>query len=149
MKVIFACGRHGQFGLEGGLPWDNISEDMKHFKEFTDGHPMVMGRKTFESLPGKLPGRKHIVISSKEVPGADEVISSLYDAPSDSIVIGGARLIELAIISALASEISMTMVDGDHEADVYINLPLIRDHLEGLPFTADIKDWGSIIQWKF
>ena len=58
--LVVAVARNGVIGREGALPW-HLPADLKHFKALTMGKPMIMGRKTFESLPGLLPGRTHIV----------------------------------------------------------------------------------------
>lgn len=80
--LVVAVGRNGEIGYKGNLIW-HIRKDLRHFKEVTMGHPVIMGRKTWDSLPkGALPGRRNIVItrnSSFEAPGAD-VVSSLADA---------------------------------------------------------------------
>ena len=62
LVLIVAVAANGVIGSEGKLPW-HIPADLKHFKALTMGKPMVMGRKTFESLPGLLPGRRHIVLT--------------------------------------------------------------------------------------
>ena len=66
INLIAAIGKNNELGKNGNLIW-NIKEDMKFFKNTTMGHPIVMGRKTFESLPKVLPGRKNIVMSSKKI----------------------------------------------------------------------------------
>ena len=68
--LIVARADNGVIGDKGGLPW-HIPEDLKHFKKRTMGKPMVMGRKTFESLPGLLPGRRHIVVTRNMAWSAD------------------------------------------------------------------------------
>ncbi len=60
--LIYARAANGAIGLGGALPW-RLPADLKHFKALTLGKPMIMGRKTFESLPGLLPGRRHIVLT--------------------------------------------------------------------------------------
>ncbi len=60
--LIAAIGQNGEMGLEGQLPWHH-PEDLRFFKETTKGSPLIMGRKTFESLPGVLKGRPHLVLS--------------------------------------------------------------------------------------
>jgi dihydrofolate reductase len=85
-------------GRGGKLPW-RLPADLKHFKQATMGTPMIMGRRTFESLPGVLPGRRHIVITRNvgwSAPGAERVASSrhaleLAGAPRVSII-GGAEI---------------------------------------------------------
>ena len=109
-------GRAGAIGLNGGMPW-HCAEDMKHFKELTVSHPVIMGRKTWESLGGKyrpLPNRDNIVVSHDPMyraPGAT-VVTSLDDAldmarqeaiPDDGLdrseiwIIGGAQLFAKAL----------------------------------------------------
>ena len=63
--LVYARAANGTIGKDGGLPW-HIPADLKHFKEVTMGKPMIMGRKTFESLPGILPGRRHIVLTRRD-----------------------------------------------------------------------------------
>ena len=110
-------GHDGAIGFEGGMPW-HLPEDMRHFTELTVSHPVIMGRKTWESLSPKfrpLPNRDNIVIShdpSYFAPGAT-VVDSLDDAldlarqealPDDGLdrseiwVIGGAKVFELSLI---------------------------------------------------
>jgi dihydrofolate reductase len=76
--LVAAVASNGVIGVDGRLPW-HLPEDLKHFKKLTLGHPIIMGRKTWESLGKALPGRENIVISSQpgyEAPGA-AVASSL------------------------------------------------------------------------
>ena len=60
--LVVARAENGVIGREGGLPW-RLPEDLRHFRRVTAGAPMIMGRRTFESLPGLLPGRRHIVLT--------------------------------------------------------------------------------------
>lgn len=113
VKVSFASGIYGEFGLNGGLPWGApLKGDMEQFKKFTEDCILVMGHKTFESLPTKLRGLRHAVITTdlfvttKDGKRADlwirpevtpqEAINSIQShAPSkDLCIIGGAKLIE-------------------------------------------------------
>ena len=64
--LIAAIGKNNELGKDNDLIW-RLKADMKFFREITMGHPIVMGRKTFESLPKVLPGRKNIVLSSNEI----------------------------------------------------------------------------------
>ncbi len=100
--LVVARADNGVIGNDGKLPW-HIPEDLKHFKALTMGKPMVMGRKTFESLPGLLPGRRHIVLTRDigwRAEGAevahdiDEAIRLVGDA-SEIAVIGGAEIYRL------------------------------------------------------
>ena len=63
--LIYARAANGCIGKDGALPW-HLPADLKRFKALTMGKPMIMGRKTFESLPGLLPGRRHIVLTRRE-----------------------------------------------------------------------------------
>lgn len=102
LHIIVAIAEDGAIGFEGDMPWGrNLPRDLKHFKETTMGYPIVMGRKTFESLPkGALPGRLNIVISRNtayEAQGAT-VVHSIDEALSVAkgvehlFIIGGGEL---------------------------------------------------------
>ena len=98
ISYVVAVSRNGVIGREGGLPW-HISSDLKRFKEITMGKPVVMGRKTWESLPRKpLPGRRNIVITRQ--PGfapegaevaatAEEALRLAGDVPEVAVIGGG------------------------------------------------------------
>jgi dihydrofolate reductase len=91
---IVAVDKNGGIGYNGTIPW-NCPEDLKHFKETTKGGILIMGRGTWDSLPVKpLKGRKNVVISSKQVHGADECKNDLIQAVLDykdenTFIIGG------------------------------------------------------------
>ncbi len=100
ISMIAAVGKNLELGKNNDLIW-HFKEDMKFFKETTMGHPVIMGRKTFESLPKALPGRKNIVISANPEYKADgaEVVASVEEAiklaeaeNTDAFVIGGGRI---------------------------------------------------------
>lgn len=100
ISMIAAVGKNLELGKNNDLIW-HFKEDMKFFKETTMGHPVIMGRKTFESLPKALPGRKNIVISANPKYKADgaEVVTSVEEAiklaeteDTDAFVIGGGRI---------------------------------------------------------
>lgn len=75
-SIIAAIGKNKELGKNGALVF-HIKEDMKYFRDTTKGHKIIMGRKTWESLPGKLPNRENIVISRHLVDGADATITDL------------------------------------------------------------------------
>ena len=77
-SIIAAIGKNKELGSQGDLVF-HIKEDMKYFRDTTKGHKIVMGRKTWESLPGKLPNRENIVISRHPIDGADVTITDLAD----------------------------------------------------------------------
>jgi dihydrofolate reductase len=80
VTLVVARAANGVIGRDGGLPW-HISADLKRFKRLTMGSVMIMGRRTFDSLPGVLPGRRHIVLtrdSAWQAPGVEVVQSVAY-----------------------------------------------------------------------
>jgi dihydrofolate reductase len=124
LSLIVAMTEERVIGRNGQLPW-HLSEDLKRFKRVTMGHPIVMGRKTFESIGKPLPGRKNIVVSQTAGfrPDGVEVVSSLKNAldrvgPSnDLFVIGGARMFEEAL--PLAGRIYLTLIHRNFPGDVF------------------------------
>jgi dihydrofolate reductase len=114
---IYARAANGVIGNEGTLPW-HIPADLKRFKALTMNRPMIMGRKTFESLPGLLPGRRHIVLTRQRGWSAEgaEVAHSVEEAlalagDGKVTVIGGVEIFDL--FAAHATRIELTEV---HEA---------------------------------
>ena len=73
ITIIAAIGKNRELGKDNKLIW-RIKEDMQFFKDNTIGKPIVMGRKTYESLPNKLPNRKHIILTSKNLSLDDDII---------------------------------------------------------------------------
>ncbi len=123
--LIYARASNGVIGRDGGLPW-HLPADLKRFKALTMGKPMIMGRKTFETLPGLLPGRRHIVLTrdrSWHAHGA-EVAHSVAEAlvlagDSTVAVIGGAETYRLFL--PLADWIELTEVHGDYPGDTFMD----------------------------
>ena len=115
-SLIWAQSLSGIIGRAGGIPW-RLPEDMAHFKELTLGHPVVMGRLTWDSLPARfrpLPGRRNLVLTRAPQFCADgaEVITSLDDAPlTDAWVIGGAQVYALALPAANRCEVTEVDID--------------------------------------
>lgn len=124
ISVIACIGKKLELGKNGGLCF-HIPEDMRYFKETTMGHKVVMGRKTWDSLPGKLPGRENIVISRHEVSGADKVIHAPAEyfqenanTEEEIFVIGGGMVYFEAL--PYARYLYLTEVDADvQDADSY------------------------------
>jgi dihydrofolate reductase len=121
VTLIVARADNGVIGKDGGLPW-HIPADLRHFKRVTMGTPMIMGRKTFRSLPRLLPGRRHIVLTrdpSWTADGAEVALDAdeaLMLAGEGRIsVIGGAEIFELFADTATAVE--LTEVHADAEGD--------------------------------
>lgn len=122
ITLIVARASSGVIGRDGQLPW-RLPADLKRFKALTMGSVMVMGRKTFESLPGLLPGRRHVVLTRDgewSAPGAEVVHGveeALQAAGSDRIsVIGGAEI--FALFLPLATRFELTEVLADFPGDV-------------------------------
>ncbi|WP_313803076.1 dihydrofolate reductase [Sphingobium sp.] len=125
--LILARADNGVIGKDGDLPW-RLPADLKHFKALTLGHPMVMGRKTFDSLPGLLPGRRHIVLTRDSAwagEGAETAHTprqAIAKAAAPAIaVIGGAEITTLFL--PLAHRIELTEVHMDAEGDTRIAYP--------------------------
>ena len=125
--LIVARAQDGSIGDKGALPW-RLPADLKRFKALTMGKPMIMGRKTFTSLPGLLPGRRHIVLtrdSGWSAPGAEvahDVAGALALAgDGDVAVIGGAEV--LAQFEGLAQRYELTEVHGNYAGDTMLAYP--------------------------
>lgn len=125
--LVVARADNGVIGKDGGLPW-HLPADLRHFKAVTSGTPMVMGRKTFDSLPGLLPGRRHIVVTrdpewrarGAEVAHSVRQAIELADAERIS-VIGGAEIIRL--FEPLATAWELTEVHVEAEGDTRLPAP--------------------------
>lgn len=121
--LIAAMARNRVIGKDNKLPW-HIPEELQLFKKTTMGFPMIMGRKTFESFPAPLPGRRHIVLSRnlKYKPDGGEVAKSLDHAialcgdNAKVFIIGGAEIFSQSI--DVATTIQLTLIDRDVEGDV-------------------------------
>ena len=100
LTIIAATGGNGAIGRNGGLPWSGLRGELAWFRQATLNHPIIMGRKTWESLPKALPGRLNIVISSSLSDAGHRVFSSFSEAVKefpDAMVIGGAEIYKQAI----------------------------------------------------
>lgn len=130
LKAVVAMASNRIIGKDGDLPW-RLSEDLKWFKKITVGHPVVMGRKTMESLRGPLPKRRNIVISrnASELPEGFELVHSCEDAlarlegEEQISIIGGAQI--YAEMLPLCDEVLLSYVfhpyDGDTELPAFEN----------------------------
>jgi dihydrofolate reductase len=117
VALVWAQSTSGVIGRDGGIPW-HVPEDLARFKELTMGHTVVMGRRTWESLPARfrpLPGRRNVVISRNPDYRADgaDVVNSIDAAVGDGStwVIGGAEVYHLALPLATRAEITEVEVD--------------------------------------
>lgn len=124
LSLIVAVAENGVIGRDGGLPW-RLPGDMAHFKATTMGKPIVMGRKTWESLGRALPGRHNIVVTRDAAYVAEgasvandlDVALSLAGDVEEVMMIGGAQIYELAL--PRADRIYITRVHASPEGDTY------------------------------
>ena len=131
--VIFVVARasDGTIAKFGEVPW-KIREDLQRFKRLTMGLPMIMGRKTFDSLPGLLPGRRHIVLTRQrgwQAEGAEAAhsmeqalaLAGANNTGGDVAVIGGNDVFELFL--PLATRLEITEIHEDTAGDVFMAAP--------------------------
>ena len=124
ISIIVAMSKNRVIGVKNSLPW-HISEDLKRFKRLTTGYPIIMGRKTFESIGKPLPERRNIVISrNQNLKVQDiEVVKSIEDAlkicSSENLIyiIGGEQIYNLAM--PYANNIHLTEVNKEVEGDAF------------------------------
>jgi dihydrofolate reductase len=122
--LVAAVAANGIIGVNGDLPW-RLPEDLAHFKRLTLGHPVVMGRRTWESLRGPLPGRENIVVTRTpgyDAPGAAvagslEAALALCLGEPVAFVIGGSRLFAESL--PIAAGLVMTEIHKDFEGDTW------------------------------
>ena len=126
LTLIAAVAKNGVIGKDNRLPW-HLPADLRHFKALTTGHAVIMGRKTWESLPEKfrpLPGRQNIVVTRNATYAASgaTVAGSLPDAVAaaageEAFVIGGAELYQVAL--PLADRLQLTEIDAEFDGDTW------------------------------
>ena len=122
ISLIVAMAKNGVIGRDNQLPW-RLPADLAHFKRVTMGKPMIMGRKTWESLPGLLPGRRHIVVTRDKayraegctlVNSLDQALEAAGEVPEVMVVGGGTIYKEML---PRADRLHLTLVDADVEGD--------------------------------
>ncbi len=127
VSLVAALARGGVIGRDGTIPW-HLPEDLAHFREVTIGHPVVMGRRTWDSLPDRfrpLPGRRNVVVTrtpgwreeGAESAGSLEEALRLLEGAPDVFVIGGAQLYAAAL--PLADELLLTEIDAEIAGDTF------------------------------
>ena len=126
ISIIVAMAKNRAIGKGGDLIW-HLSNDLKHFKEVTSGHTVIMGYKTYASLPGQkpLPKRRNIIISGhlKEAPEGFELANSILDAmkmvfnEEEVFIIGGGMIYEQFL--PMADKLYLTKIDKDFDADTF------------------------------
>ena len=124
ISIIVAMDKKGVIGLDGDLPW-HLSSDLKHFKAITMGKPLIMGRKTHESIGRPLPGRKNIVLTRSNdyvaegcivVNSQEQALELVADA-EEVMFMGGAGIYAEAL--SHANRLYLTEVHAEVEGDVY------------------------------
>jgi dihydrofolate reductase len=150
IALVVAVADNGVIGRGGGLPW-HLPDDLKHFKAVTWGKPILMGRRTFESIGRALPGRRNLVLSRTSVVDEEkaalgvEYVASLQEACErvrgvpELAVIGGAQLYELAL--PFASVIFLTRVHASVEGDVRFSLQGTRAGAKG---ATGWQEWREV-----
>lgn len=140
LAIIVAVAKNGVIGINNKLPW-HLPQDLKYFKTVTLGKPVIMGRKTYESIGRPLPGRTNIVVTrnnSWETPDGviavrslEQAIASaqtnLSDEANEIVVIGGAEIYRQAL--TLANKIYLTEVDMQPDGDAFFSLTDMRNWL--------------------
>jgi len=125
ISIIVAMANNRVIGKDNDMPWDRLPIDLKHFKEITNGSPIIMGRKTFESIGKPLPNRTNIIITrNKDLKIENcEIVSSLEKAielikeEDEVFIIGGSEIYKEAINKA--NKLYITLIDLEIEGDTY------------------------------
>jgi len=134
LTIIVATDQQGGIGFKNTLPW-KLPEDLAHFKRITTGHPIIMGRKTFDSIGRPLPNRRNIVITHntqwkheglESAPSVEAALAMLDGA--DGFVIGGAQIYKQSL--AMADRLIITEIGGTYDCDAFF--PAI-----------DREEWGE------
>lgn len=131
--IIAALNRKRVIGRSGRIPW-HISEDLKRLKKLTVGHTLLMGRRTYESLQTPLPNRRHVVLTSRTIPGVEtyatipEALKALRDQEKVFIFGGGEIFAEML---EQADEWLLTLVENDEDGDAFFPP---YEHLVGKKF---------------
>ncbi len=121
LAIIVAIAKNRVIGRNGQLPW-HLSEDLKRFKKLTMGHTILMGRKTYESIGKRLPGRRNVVVTSRPIADVEcytsvnDALTALRDQET-VFVIGGARMFAAAL--PLASHLYLTLLNDNFEGDAF------------------------------
>lgn len=150
IRGILAHDQEWGIGKDGGLPWPKNSEDLKWFKECTEHSTVVMGRKTWESLPFKLPNRDNVVVTSGDGPiGADivgdlkSILKILPQIKTDIWIIGGAQLVESMLY--YIDELWLNEVQGNYDCDTFLDKEKITEYYS--EDSTEVKSFGTITRW--
>lgn len=123
--IVVAMGEKNEIGFENQLLW-HLPKDLKHFKEITSGHPVIMGRKTYESIGKPLPNRTNIVVSRKTdwfeegiliVGSIKEAVKFAKKIDEEVFIIGGGKIYEQTM--DIVDKLEVTLIKADLEADTF------------------------------
>jgi dihydrofolate reductase len=155
ISLIVAMAQNGVIGRDNQLIW-HLPNDLKQFKRLTTGHPIIMGRKTFESIGKPLPNRTSIVVTRSKnwtfegvvvVNSVEEALVVACQTGTDEVfVIGGAEIYRLTL--PIANKIYLTEVKADFEGDAHFDIPNIEDW-EEISRIAHSTDEKHIIAFDF
>ena len=150
INFVWAEDLDGWIGKDNGVPW-HVSADLHHFKEETMGHPVVMGRSTYDSIGRPLPKRLNIVLTHRDI--ADDRIQTfssllalqewLDSSDEEVMVIGGARLFEQLL--PLANVLTRTVINGRFNGDT--KMPPIDYDQWQLVDRQPVKENGTLVCW--
>ena len=155
LHLIYARARNGVIGRDGTMPW-HLPEDLAHFKQITLGHPVIMGRKTWDSLPERfrpLPGRRNIVVTRQadwQAAGATVAHSlkqalTLCDGAEQAWVIGGADIYRQAL--PLAQQVVVTEIDADFAGDAHA--PVLNAHWQPVQPSSPLHTSSTGLPYRF
>jgi dihydrofolate reductase len=124
ISLVVAAARNNVIGKGNALPWD-LPNDLKHFREVTAGHTVIMGRKTFESIGRPLPKRRNVVITRQpdykpegvEVAASLEAALASVPASEEAFIIGGGEIFKMAL--PIADRVYLTRVEADVAGDAF------------------------------
>ena len=148
--IIAALNRKRVIGKDGRVPW-HIPEDLKRLKRLTTGHTLLMGRRTYESLQTPLPNRRHVVLTSRELPGVEtyrtipEALEALRD--QEKVFIFGGGEIFSAMLE-MADEWYLTHVDNDVDGDALFPP---YEHLVGKKYVVsgeEVRDGYKFVDYR-
>lgn len=165
LSLIVAMSKNGVIGKDNKLPW-HLPEDLKRFKRITMGHPIIMGRKTFESIGKPLPGRKNIVLS-RSLPLLTSLLTSPYKGEEDQIVvmnslekafslcnpneevfvIGGAEIFKLAL--PFAHKIYLTLIEQEIDGDIFFQKINLQEDFEIVEQSEAFMNKSTQLSYRF
>lgn len=162
-SIIVAADRNNGIGCRGKLPWPRLKHDLEHFKALTMGGAVIMGRRTWDSLPASvrpLPGRLNVVLTrfGRGWPALDDRTGAFYGSSLDEslaftdksrmspFVIGGGQLYKLTLAHQDCSTVYLTRIDAEYECDTWLpplegwkRREIVATHAEPVPY--QIERW--------